>query len=68
MKELQWLLGVPVMAEAFRRRRQSRRRHSMTALLALFLSQVRFPSLLVHLLHRFSIDINMREHTLTEQL
>ena len=41
---------------------------SMTALLALFLSQVRFPSLLVHLLHRFSIDINMREHTLTEQL
>ena len=31
VKELQWLLGVPVMAEAFRRRRRLR-----TALLALF--------------------------------
>ena len=35
VKELQWLLGVLVMAEALRRRRRSR-----TALLALFLSQV----------------------------
>ena len=43
VKELQWLLGVLVMAEALRRRRRSR-----TALLALFLSQVRFPSLSAH--------------------
>ena len=44
VKELQWLLSVPMMAEVFRRRRRS----SRTALLGLFLSQVRFPSLSAH--------------------
>ena len=48
VKELQWLLGVLVMAEALRCRRLCCRRRSRTALLAPFLSQVRFPSLSAH--------------------